>query len=242
MLAALLLLLPALAAAAPYPSALAAADLPTTTITSTVPALALEEAFANLRASKVVAADVAAAVVTTRSELKSGQCDDIIVIFARGTTEPGNVGDDVGPQFFDALVAAEPGRVIVQGVDNYAADIWGFLGGGSDDGAADMAASVKLVATQCPNSKIWSTYSQGAQVTHKAAKLIPTNLYGLVGAIVLFGDPNNGDAFPGTLNKNVKTFCHDGDLICDGWPIPTDAHSTYENDAPAAAAYVAALL
>jgi cutinase len=53
------------------------------------------------------------------------------------------------------------------------------------------------------------------------------------------GDPNNGEAFPGTLNNNVKTFCHDGDLICEGLPFPGDAHSTYENDAPEAAKYVA---
>lgn len=59
---------------------------------------------------------------------------------------------------------------------------------------------------------------------------------------MLFGDPNNGDPFPGSLNSNVKTFCHDGDLICDGWPIPMPAHATYEYDAPAAAEYVAARL
>lgn len=55
---------------------------------------------------------------------------------------------------------------------------------------------------------------------------------------MLFGDPNNGDRFPGSLNNNVKTFCHVGDLICLGWPIPLPAHANYEDDAPAAAEYV----
>lgn len=41
----------------------------------------------------------------------------------RGTTEPGNVGDDVGPSFFYELEKLEPGRVLVQGVNNYKADI-----------------------------------------------------------------------------------------------------------------------
>lgn len=65
----------------------------------------------------------------------------------------------------------------------------------------------------------------------------------MIGAIVIFGDPNLGDRFPGSLNANLKSFCHDGDLICEaGLPIPLPAHTTYETDAPEAAAYVAARL
>ncbi|KAI5787546.1 cutinase [Pyronema domesticum] len=177
----------------------------------------------------------------TRNELLEGKCAPIIVIFARGTTEPGNVGDDVGPMFFDALMKLRPGKVMIQGVNNYKADIWGYLGGGSEEGAQDMANSVDRAAKQCPQSKIvMSGFSQGAQVTHKAAYKLKPDLHKFVGAIVLFGDPFKGDAFPGTLNNNVKTFCHDGDLICIGLPIPTPAHSNYEDDAPEAAAYVAA--
>ncbi|TGZ80869.1 cutinase-domain-containing protein [Ascodesmis nigricans] len=178
--------------------------------------------------------------ITTRNELIEGGCKPIIVIFARGTTEPGNVGDDVGPSFFDNLELLEPGRVLIQGVNNYPADIWGYLGGGSESGADDMAASVARAISQCPSSKIvLSGFSQGAQVTHKAAARMPTAHRSYVGAIVLFGDPNNGTPFPGVLNNNVLTFCNDGDLICDGWPIPTSDHSNYENDGPAAAKYVA---
>ena len=55
-----------------------------------------------------------------------------------------------------------------------------------------MADSVRLAAVQCPGSRIvLSGFSQGAQVTHKAAQMIP-ELHAKVGAIVLFGDPNNG--------------------------------------------------
>jgi cutinase len=82
-------------------------------------------------------------VVTTRNELLQGKCADIIVIFARGSLEPGwlflnlsqdgwlsvvgNVGDDVGPYFFDELEKLEPERSIVQGVNNYPATICGSL-------------------------------------------------------------------------------------------------------------------
>lgn len=48
-----------------------------------------------------------------------------------------------------------------------------------------------------------------------------------------------GDAFPGTLNNNVKTFCNEGDLICDGLPIPLGPHGSYELNADDAAKYVA---
>lgn len=84
-----------------------------------------------------------------------------------------------------------------------------------------------------------SGYSQGAQVTHKAAKQISTALHPRIAAIVVFGDPNNGDAFPGTLNNNVKTFCNAGDLICSGQAIILAPHLRYGSDAGAAAQFVA---
>jgi len=103
-----------------------------------------------------------------------------------------------------------------------------------------MAASAKRAAVQCPDSKIvLSGFSQGAQVTHKAAKLLSPSLHSRIGAIVLFGDPNKGKLFPDLLNRNVKTFCHEGDLICSGIPIPLDQHSnvsTALSPAPSATA------
>ncbi|CUS14256.1 unnamed protein product [Tuber aestivum] len=202
------------------------------------PIEALEAIFGNIHADNASEA-TATPVVVDRNELIDGHCNDIIVIFARGTTEPGNVGGSVGPSFFDALATLEPERVVVQGVD-YPADILGYLQGGSDSGASNMAYLVGLAASQCPDSKIvLSGYSQGAQVTHKAAKEIPAPLHPKVAAIVLFGDPNNRLPFPGTLDDNVKTFCREGDFICLGLPILNEAHLQYGDDALEAAAYVA---
>ena len=77
---------------------------------------------------------------TTETDLTAGNaCDDVTIIFARGTTEAGNVGALVGPEFFDA-VQAKLGRdasVAVQGVD-YPADIPGFLAGGDKAGSQTM--------------------------------------------------------------------------------------------------------
>jgi hypothetical protein len=59
----------------------------------------------------------------TRNDLIDGKCNDVIVIFARGATEPGNIGTILGPPFFDAIEKVEPGRIIAQGVNDYPADV-----------------------------------------------------------------------------------------------------------------------
>lgn len=148
-----LLLAPAFVHAAPWPQPAAPAGPIPATIPESSPISSLENAFKSLRASKVSSAS-AAAVVTTRNELLDGRCAPIIVLFARGTTEPGNVGDDVGPFFFDQLLALRPGKVIVQGTNDYPATILDYLFGGSDTGAFFMANQVVKAASQCPSSKI----------------------------------------------------------------------------------------
>jgi cutinase len=57
-------------------------------------------------------------------------------------------------------------------------------------------------------------------------------------AIVVFGDPDRGTPFPGPLNATAKTFCHEGDLICEGTAIVLPTHFDYSDDASAAAAFV----
>ncbi len=74
-------------------------------------------------------------VDTTES---STACPAIQVIFARGTTEPGNVGLVTGPPFFDAIQQiVGNNNVAVQGVD-YEASIEGFLEGGDPTGSQTM--------------------------------------------------------------------------------------------------------
>jgi len=75
---------------------------------------------------------------TTENGL-GGNCGAITIIFARGTTEAGNVGALVGPPFFDAVQKRLGGSatLVTQGVD-YPADIPGFLAGGSAAGSQKM--------------------------------------------------------------------------------------------------------
>jgi len=91
---------------------------------------------------------------TTENGLSGGGCAAMTVIFARGTTETGNVGTLAGPPFFNALEAkVGAANVAVQGVD-YPADIPGFLAGGDANGSKKMASLVAQTMSQCPSSKI----------------------------------------------------------------------------------------
>jgi hypothetical protein len=75
---------------------------------------------------------------TTYNEL-GGTCKTYTVIFARGTTEPGNVGILVGPPFFDALRSlVGTSALTIQGVNDYSASIDGYLEGGDPAGSAEM--------------------------------------------------------------------------------------------------------
>jgi cutinase len=75
---------------------------------------------------------------TTYNEL-GGTCKTYTVIFARGTTEPGNVGILVGPPFFDALRSSVGSSALtIQGVNDYSASIDGYLEGGDPAGSAEM--------------------------------------------------------------------------------------------------------
>ena len=74
---------------------------------------------------------------TTRNDL-SGACKAVTIIFARGTSEGGNVGTVTGPPYFDAVakkIGAE--NLAVQGVD-YGASIGGAISGGDATGSKTM--------------------------------------------------------------------------------------------------------
>jgi len=167
-------------------------------------------------------------------------CRAVTLIFARGTTETGNVGTFAGPPFFQAL-ANDIGasNLAVQGVD-YPADIPGFLEGGDPGGSATMASLVSQAASQCPSTKIvMSGYSQGGQLVHNAAKTLSSSLTAKVSAVVIFGDPDNGQAVGSIPASKVDIICHVGDNICQGGDLVLEPHLTYSLDAGSAASFVA---
>lgn len=89
---------------------------------------------------------------TTRNDLVNGNCGNLVYIFARGTTEAGNLGTVIGPPFARELTSRF-GNVAVQGVD-YPAVVAGFLIGGSREGANTMASLARRAIRQCPGVPI----------------------------------------------------------------------------------------
>ncbi|KAH8589771.1 cutinase-domain-containing protein [Bisporella sp. PMI_857] len=178
-------------------------------------------------------------VQTTQNGLASGACTAMTVIFARGTTEPGNVGVLTGPPFFDALTAMlGADAVTVQGVD-YPADVEGFLRGGDATGSQTLATLIQDTMTKCPSTKIvMSGYSQGGQLVHNAAKLLPASTMAAVSSVVIFGDPNDGEEVSGAASKTL-VICHAGDNICDHGDLILIPHLTYSLDAKQAATFAA---
>ncbi|KAF2462288.1 cutinase precursor [Lineolata rhizophorae] len=177
---------------------------------------------------------------STRNDFVNGDgCTQMTILFARGTTEPGNVGTVAGPPFFDAVegdIGAE--NLAVQGID-YPADVPGFLAGGDAEGSQLMAQLVGDVLAQCPDTMlVMSGYSQGGQLVHNAADMLSAEETDFVNSVVIFGDPDNGDPVGNIAADKVQIFCNAGDNICDGGALVLPPHLAYGADAGDAADFV----
>lgn len=178
---------------------------------------------------------------TTQNGLTAGGCKAMTIVFARGTTEQGNVGTLSGPPWFDAMgkmVGAQ--NLAVQGVD-YPANVQGFLAGGDKKGSAKMAQLVQQAMTSCPDTQVvMAGYSQGGQLVHNAAAMLPPATASKVSSAVIFGDPMNGKPVAGIPAAKTKVICHRGDNICQGGNQILMPHLTYSQNAGEAAQFAAA--
>jgi hypothetical protein len=172
------------------------------------------------------------------NDSNSAGCKPLEVVFARGTDEPTRTGILTGAPFKAALELKYPGKVNFQAVP-YSASIVGYLSGGSGSGAAKMANMITETAKRCPRSKIIiGGYSQGGQVTHKAAKKLSSSVSSRVNGVVIFGDPDKGRKLKDIGKGAVDTICAASDPICAGIPIPLGSHLTYSTSANKAANWV----
>ena len=97
--------------------------------------------------------------------IKRAACAPYTLIFARGTTEIGTLGETVGPALSLGLNLAAPGKWSIQGV-NYQATVDGDNCLGLPGGSI-AAQQLEQVASSCPSTKIvMSGYSEGAMVAH----------------------------------------------------------------------------
>jgi hypothetical protein len=124
-----LLALSALAIAAPSSVPANTAVSPTTQSVEMDSAIysRLEKAFQDAAVGKQTATISARAGSDVRNDVINGICNDIILIYARGTYGSGNIGTGIGVAFADNLIAQRPGKVAVQGVQPYAALVVGFF-------------------------------------------------------------------------------------------------------------------
>lgn len=200
----------------------------------------------------------------TARDVENGVCAPLTVIFARGTSESGNIGLIIGPPLFKSLSSKLNKHVALQGV-NYPADLAGDLNMGAS-GAPNMKALVQQAVAQCPDTKIaLSGYSQGGLVTHYALNKGGLDS-GLIDAIVYFGDPRmfdspvcfhvmfamlfneltrHGDAEykiapSGTVPASkIKSYCAFTDGVCELHTFAiTPAHLSYGVDANSAADFI----
>ncbi|KAL3428069.1 cutinase [Phlyctema vagabunda] len=180
------------------------------------------------------------AVLALPQPVQRATCADMMVIFARGTTEAAPIGTVAGPPLESALQSKiGSASLSFQGV-TYAADVAGFLAGGDKAGSQAMAQMVSDAVANCPQAKVvMSGYSQGGQLVHNAASSLPADTMAKVSSVIIFGDPDNGKPVEGASAATTKIICHTGDNICQGGAMILLPHLTYGNDAGTAAAFAA---
>ncbi|KAL4949699.1 cutinase-domain-containing protein [Aspergillus filifer] len=168
---------------------------------------------------------------TSNDVTDNSGCKALTFIFARGTTEIGNMGTVVGPKVGSELDSLTGGKVAIQGVD-YPADAAGNVEMGGS-GGPEMAKLVQTAKKNCPDTKVvLGGYSQGAMVVHNAAGKLSSG--DIVGAVT-FGDPFK-DQKPNNIAQ-FKTWCASGDPVClNGANVM--AHLSYGSDAAAAAKFL----
>ncbi|KAK6073170.1 cutinase precursor [Seiridium cupressi] len=179
----------------------------------------------------------------TANEFTSDGCKSVVLIFARGTAQLGNLGATPGLQLYNQIKSAlGSSTVAVQGV-NYDAVAHGTLPEGVDaTAAANMATLITTVANTCPSAKIvLSGYSQGAAMVHASVKRVTAAVKARVNAAVTFGDTRNtqdAGTIPGISADKTLIICNDGDLVCDGTLTITAAHLAYGPRVPEAVSFI----
>ena len=91
-------------------------------------------------ASAVAGCQGVSPVGVTANDIVNGVCKPYTILFARGTTETGNLGSIVGPPFVLALQNTfGANNLAVQGVNNYPATTTDYCAGGSLTGSQNLA-------------------------------------------------------------------------------------------------------
>ncbi|OLN88110.1 putative cutinase 1-like protein 1 [Colletotrichum chlorophyti] len=181
-------------------------------------------------------------VGSTAKEFTQGGCKDVIMLFARGSTEVGNMGTICGPQTANG-VKDNFQSVAVEGVDYAAGLATNTLPGGADPrGIAEMKRLIAKANTDCPNSMlVVGGYSQGAALTHRAVEDLPQAQKDQIVAAFMFGDTQNQQdrgQIPNFPQDKTKIICAQGDAVCRGTLTILPAHLSYGSRADEMASFI----
>ncbi|KAM6476804.1 cutinase-like protein [Trichoderma sp. SZMC 28011] len=207
-----------------------------------LPYLALAFAVPIQHATEGVASLAQRQLSITRNELESGSsyaCPRVIFIFARASTEIGNMGASAGPAVANALESHYgASQVWVQGVGGpYTADLASnFLPGGTSQAAINEAKRLFNEANQkCPNSAIVAGgYSQGTAVMSGSISGLSSTVRDQIKGVVLFGytqNFQNDGGIPNFPSSKLDVFCAATDAVCYGTLFILPAHFLYIDEA-----------
>jgi cutinase len=190
-----------------------------------------------LRATLLCLTTLIGVGVYTGGPATAAGCNDVEVIFARGSGEAQGLGI-AGTPFVNGIRSGLSGRSVGSYAVNYAAALDQSSAGA---GATDMTNHLRSVAAQCPNTSfVLGGYSQGASVTDisigiptalGSGQTIPSDLSSRVKAVVVFGNPLRlygqtiYSASP-TYGRKALDICNFGDPVCAGG-INSFAHLVY---------------
>lgn len=205
-------------------------------------------------------------VGSTINELSNGNCRAITFIFARGSTEIGNIvsktvhpiypyikltdiidqGSTVGPPTCEGLKDAYgANQVACQGVGSpYAASIGtnALPEGTNSQSYGEAQRLFDLAASKCPDTIIVAGgYSQGAAVMTASVRRLSDEVKAKIAGVVLYGNTRNaqtGGHIPDFPQEKSKTYCNISDGVCGGALVVTAGHLTYQVDVPDAVRYL----
>ncbi|KAF2432643.1 cutinase [Tothia fuscella] len=177
-------------------------------------------------------------------ELDQKPCKPITWVFARASTELGNMGASVG-----TLIAIQlnqtygQANVAIQGVD-YEAGITGNIGGVgcSNKGVSESTRLLNLAHSKCPKSVVLvGAYSQGTACMHAAIPKLAQPVRDQIAAAVMFGDTKNTQEkgrIRGLKDDQFKIYCNKNDGVCGGGLNVNAGHFAYAPFIPEVVTYL----